>query len=298
MMKISNKINLADIRAFVLIADEGSFTNAAEILEVSRSHVSRQLSALEKQMSVSLMIRTTRSLRLTEAGKAFHQQAKKALQSLEQAVIAAADNTQEVRGTIRVNCVGGHIGEELIAKMASEFMVQHQDVNIELDFSSHRIDLITDEFDIAFRMGELEDAGFIGKKLTDLKIETLASPILLQQYPKITSPKGLSDIPCLTGSVKHWKFQKTENSKQKMDVHVDGRFSCKNGRALVQSAVDGNGVIRVPEMYCQQEMKQGLLISVFDHWEVPLVPFYAIYHKDKYQPARLRAFIDYIIEQF
>ncbi len=297
-MKISNKINLADIRAFVLIADEGSFTNAAEILEVSRSHVSRQLSALEKQMSVSLMIRTTRSLRLTEAGKAFHQQAKKALQSLEQAVIAAADNTQEVRGTIRVNCVGGHIGEELIAKMASEFMVQHQDVNIELDFSSHRIDLITDEFDIAFRMGELEDAGFIGKKLTDLKIETLASPILLQQYPKITSPKGLSDIPCLTGSVKHWKFQKTENSKQKMDVHVDGRFSCKNGRALVQSAVDGNGVIRVPEMYCQQEMKQGLLISVFDHWEVPLVPFYAIYHKDKYQPARLRAFIDYIIEQF
>ncbi len=297
-MKISNKINLADIRAFVLIADEGSFTNAAEILEVSRSHVSRQLSALEKQMGVSLMIRTTRSLRLTEAGKVFHQQAKKALQNLEQAVIAAADNTQQVRGTIRVNCVGGHIGEELIAKMASQFMAQHQDVNIELDFSSHRIDLITDEFDIAFRMGELEDASFIGKKLTDLKIETLASPILLQQYPQIESPKDLSDIPCLTGSVKYWKFQKKDNTKQKMDVHVDGRFSCKNGRALVQGAVDGNGVIRVPEMYCQQEIKQGLLISVFDYWEVPLVPFYAIYHKDKYQPARLRAFIDYIIEQF
>lgn len=298
IMTISNKINLADIRAFVLIADEGSFTNAAEKLEVSRSHVSRQLSALEKQMAVSLMIRTTRSLRLTEAGKEFYQHAKKALQNLEQAVIAAADNTQEVRGTIRVNCVGGHIGEDLIAKMASAFMALHQDVNVELDFSSHRIDLITDEFDIAFRMGELEDAGFIGKKLTELKIETLASPALLQQYPRIKTPKDLIDIPCLTGSVKHWKFQKKDQSNQKMDVHVDGRFSCKNGRALVQGAVDGNGIIRVPKMYCQQEIEQGLLISVFDQWEIPLVPFYAIYHKDKYRPARLRAFIDYITEQF
>lgn len=297
-MKILNKINLSDIRAFVLIADEGSFTNAAEILEVSRSHVSRQLSALEKQMAVSLMIRTTRSLRLTEAGKEFHQHATNALQNLEQAVIAAADNTQEVRGTIRVNCVGGHIGEELIAKMASAFMTLHRDVNIELDFSSHRIDLIADEFDIAFRMGELEDAGFIGKKLTDLEMETLASPALIQQYPQIKSPKDLSSIPCLTGSVKHWKFQKKDNSKQKMDVHVDGRLSCKNGRALVQGAIDGNGIIRVPKMYCRKEIQQGLLVPVFDHWEIPLVPFYAIYHKDKYQPARLRAFIDYINEQF
>lgn len=304
-----NNINLADIRTFVLIADEGSFTNAAEVLEVSRSHVSRQLSSLEKQMGVSLMVRTTRSLRLTDAGKTFHQQAKKALQDLEQAVIGAVDNTEQVRGLIRVNCVGGHIGEDLIARMASEFMSQHQDVNIELDFSSHRIDLITDEFDIAFRMGELDDAGFIGKKLIDLKLETLASPQLLNAYPTLCSPKQLADVPCLTGSVKQWRFQKSSssqksssqqktNSQQRTEVQVNGRFSCKNGRALVQGALDGNGVIRVPVMYCQQEIDQGLLVPVFDDWEIPLVPFYAIYHKDKYQPARLRAFIDFIGQQF
>ena len=293
-----NQLNLADIRTFVLIADEGSFTNAAEVLNVSRSHVSRQLSALEKQMGVTLMIRTTRSLKLTDAGKQFHQQAKNALQQLEQAVIAAVDNTEEIRGLIRVNCVGGHIGEDLIAVMASEFMRQHPQVSIELDFSSNRVDLIQDEFDIAFRMGELSDAGFIGKKLTDLKLDTLASPQLLQQYPEITHPKQLADLPCLTGSVKSWKFQQINKPGKTIEVQVNGRLSCKNGRALVQGALDGNGVIRVPVMYCRDEVQQGKLQPVFSDWQIPLVPFYAIYHKDKYQPARLRAFIEFIQEKF
>lgn len=293
-----NQLNLADIRTFVLIADEGSFTNAAEVLNVSRSHVSRQLSALEKHMGVTLMIRTTRSLKLTDAGKQFHQQAKNALQQLEQAVIAAVDNTEEIRGLIRVNCVGGHIGEDLIAVMASEFMQQYPQVSIELDFSSNRVDLIQDEFDIAFRMGELSDAGFIGKKLTDLKVDTLASPGLLQQYPEVTHPKHLMDLPCLTGSVKNWKFQPVNKPGKIIEVQVNGRLSCKNGRALVQGALNGNGVIRVPSMYCHKEIEQGLLISVFSDWEIPLVPFYAIYHKDKYQPARLRAFIEFTRQQF
>jgi DNA-binding transcriptional LysR family regulator len=147
-------------------------------------------------------------------------------------------------------------------------------------------------------MGELEDAGFIGKKLTELKLDTLASPQLLQLYEKPESPAALSNMPCLTGSVKHWKFQQKDNPSQVAEVQVNGPFSCKNGRALVQAAVDGNGIIRVPVMYCQNEIQQGMLISVFDHWQVPLVPFYAIYHKDKYQPARLRAFIDFISNRF
>lgn len=296
--QVLHQLNLADIRTFVLIADEGSFTRAAEVLDVSRSHVSRQLSALEKQMGVTLMIRTTRSLKLTDSGKQFHQRAKKALLDLEQAVIGAVDNSEQVRGLIRVNCVGGPIGEELIGRMASEFMAAYQQVNIELDFSSHRVDLIQDEFDIAFRMGELSDAAFIGKKLTDLKLDTLASPALLQQYPSAENPAQLANMPCLTGSVRQWKFEQKNNPDQVMEVQVKGRFSCKNGRALVQSALDGNGVIRVPVMYCRQEIQQGKLVPVFSDWQIPLVPFYAIYHKDKYQPARLRAFIDFIVQQF
>lgn len=102
-----NQLNLADIRAFVLIAKLGNFTKAAEELEVSRSHVSRQLSQLENSMGVTLVIRTTRSLSLTDAGELFYRQCEQALSSIEQAVLAAVDDVQEARGELRINSVGG-----------------------------------------------------------------------------------------------------------------------------------------------------------------------------------------------
>lgn len=294
----SLNLNLADIKAFVEIADSGSFTQAAEHLGVSRSHVSRQLSALEKHMGVSLMLRTTRSLRLTEAGHGFYQRAKKSLLELNQAVAETIDNSENIRGTIKLNCVGGPIGEDLIAKLASEFMLQYPEIVIELDFSSHRIDLISEHFDIAFRMGELDDASFVGKKLCDLKIETLASPQLLTQFPDLSSPKELEHIPCLTGSVTQWKFQHKDDPSKTLEIPVTGRLNCKSGRALVQGAIAGNGVIRVPIMYCPNEIAEGKLLPAFESWQIPLVPFYAIFHKERYQPARLRAFIDYISDHF
>lgn len=148
-----NKVNLADIRSFVLIAQLGNFTKAAEALSVSRSHVSRQISGLEAQMGVTLLNRTTRTLRLTHAGERFYHDCEKALRDIDQALIAAVDDTQEIRGVIRVNCVGGYIGEDIIAKYVCEFMQQYPNVSIDLDFSSPRIDLIEDQFDVAFRMG-------------------------------------------------------------------------------------------------------------------------------------------------
>ncbi len=122
-----NKVNLADIRSFVLIAQLGNFTKAAEALSVSRSHVSRQISGLEAQMGVTLLTRTTRTLRLTHAGERFYQECEKALHDIDQALIAAVDDTQEVRGLIRVNCVGGYIGEDIVAKYVNEFMLEYPD---------------------------------------------------------------------------------------------------------------------------------------------------------------------------
>ena len=145
-----NNINLSDVRTFVLIAKLGNFTKAAEAQSVSRSHVSRQISALEKQMKVTLLTRTTRSLKLTHAGERFYLQCEKALNEIDQALIAAVDDTQEVRGLIRVNCVGGYIGG-FISHYVAMFMAQYPQIQIYLDFSSHRVDLIQDDFDIAFR---------------------------------------------------------------------------------------------------------------------------------------------------
>ncbi|MBN3492555.1 LysR substrate-binding domain-containing protein [Vibrio neptunius] len=292
-----NQINLADIRSFVLIAQLGNFTKAAEALGVSRSHVSRQISSLENQIGVTLLIRTTRTLKLTEAGKAFYQQCERALHNIDQALLAAVDDVEKVQGEIKINCVGGYLGEELIAQIATEFMHVHPDVSIHLDFSSHRVDLIEDDFDIAFRMGKLEDSGFVARKLLDIQMGTLASPDYLKRYGQPNHPKELTQHHCLSGSVKRWSFESKADA-QHYDVFVNGHMQCKNGRVLVKGALNGNGIIRVPMIYCEQELANGKLVEVFDHWGIPSVDFSAIYHRDRFQPKRLREFISFVKHYF
>ncbi|OLQ94323.1 LysR family transcriptional regulator [Vibrio ponticus] len=293
-----NNINLADIRSFVLIAQLGNFTKAANALEVSRSHVSRQISALEKQMGVTLLTRTTRTLRLTQAGQRFFHQCETALQQIDQALVAAVDDTKKVQGLIRVNCVGGYLGEELVAQAIAEFMQLHPQVIVDLDFSSPRIDLIEDQFDVAFRMGELEDAGFIAKRLMDIEMVTLASPSYVQRYGEPQHPRELTNHRTLTGSVTKWSFVSALESNKHYDIHVKGKLTCKNGRALIKACQLGNGLIRVPKVYCENEINRGELVCVMPQWRINSVPFSTIFHKDRYQPKRIRVFVDFISEWF
>lgn len=293
-----NNVNLADIRSFVLIAQLGNFTKAAHALSVSRSHVSRQISALETQMGVTLLTRTTRTLKLTQAGERFFKQCESALKEIDQALVAAVDDTEGVRGLVRVNCVGGLIGEDIIAVYVSEFMATYPDIQVHLDFTSHRVDLIDDDFDVAFRMGGLQDAGFVARKLLNIEIVTLASPQYLAKIAAPIHPKDLIEHRCLTGSVNRWSFQSKESNSDEIDVTVEGHLVCKNGRALIQGALLGNGIIRVPTMYCQEMIDAGKLVPVLTEWRIPRIPLSAIYHKDKYQPKRLRTFIEFIKNKF
>ncbi|MGD8116049.1 LysR substrate-binding domain-containing protein [Vibrio sp. TRT 29B02] len=292
-----NSLNLADIRSFVLIAQLGSFTKAAQALDVSRSHVSRQISNLENQMSVTLLIRTTRTLKLTDAGKRFYLQCEQALNGIEQAVLGAVDDVEKVQGEIRINCVGGYLGEDVIGQIACDFMQEYPQTQIHLDFSSHRVDLLEEDFDIAFRMGQLEDSGFIARKLMTVEMSTLASPDYLKAMGRPSHPKQLVSHQCLTGSVKRWGYQHKVTHSE-LEVVIKGHLQCKNGRVLVKGALNHQGIIRVPKVYCLNQIKTGQLIEVFDEWHIPSVSFSAIYHKDRYQPKRLRAFIDFVIARF
>lgn len=290
-------INLADLRTFVLIAQLGNFTKAAQHLDVSRSHVSRQVSQLEKQMGVTLFIRTTRTLRLTAAGTRLFQQSQQALANIDQALRSTVDDVQTLQGLIRINCVGGYLGETLIANLAHQFMLEYPKVTVLLDLSSHRIDLVEEEFDVAFRMGQLQDAGFIARKLTAIEMGTFASPAYLANHPPLTTPKQLAEHRCLCGTVKKWRFRHNETGNEQ-DIQVSGAFECKNGRSLINGALLGNGIVRLPKIYCDEELKLGRLVEVFDEWEIPSVDFSMLYHKDRYQPQRLTAFIKFVRQAF
>jgi DNA-binding transcriptional LysR family regulator len=295
---MNNNLPLPDIRAFIAIAQQGSFTKASSELGVSRAHLSRQLNQLEQQLNVQLLIRTTRSQRLTQAGKLFFEQCQNALQSIEQAIESTQDHNQQIHGQVRINSVGGMIGEELLSQVISNFSSQHPRVDIDVDFSSERVDLIANEFDLVLRMGSLEDSGLIARKVTELDIGTWASPKYLTHHDELTHPKQLINHNCLTGSVKRWHFISKRKNKKPIEIAVKGNFNCKNGRALLNAALHHQGIVRLPRIYCQQALQQHKLVEVFQDWQCSSVPLYLLYHKNPYMPARLTALIDHIYQSF
>ncbi len=291
---MNNEINLADIRAFVVIAQSGSFTDAAELLNCSRSHLSKQLLQLETMLAVKLITRTTRSQRLTEQGKLLFEQCTRSLLSIENAVAEVIDHASSTKGLLNINCVGGYIGEDIIAPLVNDFISQHPQISVNLDFTSQRVDLISGEFDFVFRMGNLTDSNLIARKLADLAIGTFASPNYLAGHGQPNEPKDLKNHQCITGSVKQWAFTDTQTTTKKVEVIVNGHFQCKNGRAMKNSALAGNGIVRLPLLYCQQELNTGLLVPVFSQWQVPHTPLYLVYLQNKFQPARLKLFVEFV----
>ena len=291
---MNDDINIADIRAFVLIVKAGSFTAAAEQILCSRSHLSKQLSQLESALAVKLIIRTTRTQCLTEQGKLFFEQCSRSFDGVDYAIEQAINDAGTVKGFININCVGGYIGEDIIAPLVSDFIQQYPDVKVNLDFSSRRVDLVAGEFDIVFRMGQLEDSNLIAQKLMDISICTLVSPGYLQNNGQLSHPKELKQHQCITGSLNNWSFIHVKTASKNIDVSVGGSFKCKNGRAMISSALAGNGIVRLPYFYCHKEIANGTLLPVFSDWTIPKSPFYLVYVQDKYQPARLKAFIDFV----
>jgi len=291
-------INLAEVKVFTVVVETGSFTKAAEVLLCSRSHISKQLTQLEADLGVALLIRTTRSQKLTEQGSVFYESCKKSLQGINHAIEDILVSSQLLQGQLNISCVGGYIGENLVADLIYKFMACYPDIRINLDFSSPRVDLISGAFDAVFRMGKLEDSALIARKLMDISVDTLASPEYLRLHGKPNTPKELIHHRCITGSVKHWSFIAKGSIDKKIEVPIKGHLSCKNGRVMINSALAHHGIIRVPHLYCQNEMATGKLVPVFDHWQVSATPFYLIYLQNKYQSLRLKYFIDFIIKEF
>lgn len=291
-------LNLADVRAFTVIAEKGSFTVAAEKLGCSRSHLSKQLTQLERYLGVTLITRTTRAQRLTEQGRFFYERCQHALDVMEQAVAKTVDDAHNLQGKININCVGGYIGEEIVNQLVNDFMSLHPNIQVHLDFSSQRVDLVLDEFDLVFRMGELEDSGLVARKLMDIANCTLVSPSYIAKHGKPEHPKDLKFHACVTGSVYHWNYHRRSDKTQKAEVTITGALLCKNGRVMKSSALAGNGIVRLPEIYCSAELNAGTLVHLFDDWTISDTPLYLLYSRDQYRPARLKQFIDFTTENF
>lgn len=185
-----------DMLTFLAVAEAGSFTKAADVLATPKSNISRKISRLESELNTRLLERTTRSINLTEAGRLYLQHCLRIQEEMEGAKLSLERLTTKPSGTIRI-CTTVTIGQNLLAPLFIEFQKQYPDVKLDIHLTNRRVDLIEEGFDLAFRVGELEDSTLISKRLCSLSLSLFASENYLKHNAVPNTPTDLVHHQCL-----------------------------------------------------------------------------------------------------
>ena len=282
------------IEAFERVVRLGSFTRAADDLGVSRSHVSRQINALENRLDAQLLLRTTRKVSTTDVGQAFNMQCRQVLDNLDEAERAVLDLQANPRGILRVT-VAGAFGEDFIAPAALDFMAEYRDLIVELNFSNRLIDLISEGYDVAIRAGTLKDSSLIARRISTRKLLTCASPEYLLRNGTPSSIHSLTNHNCLLGTLDSWRFR--ENGRNQ-DLRVSGNWRSNNGRSLLRAARAGLGLVQLPSFYLDQDIIDGALLPVLEDYNPTDTGVWAVYPHNRHLSAKVRLFVNFLADRF
>ena len=288
--------HLKGIFEFITVVEEGSFTAAAETLGTTRSRVSQVITALEQQVGVQLITRSTRSMHLTDVGERFYQQCRRGMTLIDQAIDQAQEDQKQLVGKIRINSVGGLFGEKILAPLIISFMQEHPGIDVELDFSSTQVDLIADHYDIAIRMGDLPDSTLIARLLCSYKSYVCASPEYEKKYGRVSHIKDFQHHNIISGSVRRWRFFRNIDNEQD-DITIKGSLFCPNGNVARLAALSGLGIARLPGFYVEEDIKSGQLIEIMDNWHIPDSRVSIVYPQARYRIQRVQELIDYLLKK-
>jgi len=248
---------------FVAVAETESFTSASKKLRISVAQVSRQVSAIEERLKIKLFHRTTRKVSLTESGAIYYKRCKKVLDDLKEAEDITASLHNKLSGKIRISAPITY-GEEVITPVINDFLLAHPDIEIQLDLSNTRADLLNDGYDLAIRLGKLDDSRFVARKLTSRTLYVCASPAYLQKNGRPSTLKELQQHNCLIGTANHWHFQNRGKSEY---IRIHGRLRCNSGHGLTNAALKSIGLIQLPDYYVQPYIDAGKLTTLLEEYQ-------------------------------
>ena len=283
----------AGIEAFVEVVRLGSFASAAQRLGVSSSHVSRQVAALEKRLDAPLLYRTTRRIRLTEAGRLYYEQCDALVDGFRDADAVLRDFEARPRGEIALTCATT-FGERYIAPLINDLLAQYPQLSVRLHFTNRKVDLIEEGFDIGIRMGALEDSSMIARRLTDRREYVVGSPGYFQHFPQPHTLSELRHHRCLHGSRDRWRFAVDGMARE---VTVRGPWQANSGPALLDAVLKGLGLAQLPDYYVEQHLAKGQLISVLDAYRHSDTGVWAVTPHHRQRSPKVRLVIDYLAEQ-
>lgn len=281
------------VSEFVAVAETESFTAAAKRLEISTAQVSRQVSALEKRLETKLFHRTTRKVSVTEVGNIYYRHCRLALDGLEEAQRAITDLQRIPKGKLHVTAPVTY-GENPIASLINNFVLKYPDLDVRLHLTNQKLNLVDEGFDLAIRLGKLEDSTMIAKRLASRTQYVCASPTYLTKFGVPHSLSELDHHNCLQGTLEYWHFQ--EQGKVR-NIRVKGNIKCNSGRALVDAALKGIGIVQLPDYYVLPSIKSGALVSLLEQNSESDEAVWALYPHNRHLSSKVRLLIDYLSQE-
>lgn len=292
---------LSDIEVLVQVVQLGSYTAAARDLGISKSYASKQVRALEERLGVRLLHRTTRTVTPTDAGRGFVERCAALLDELDAAEREVAALQDSPRGTLRISAPVS-FGTRFIASAIAGFMARYPELSVIMDLSDRRVDLVDDGYDLAVRIGRLQDSSHLARKLAPMRSHLVASPAYVSERGAPSTPEDLRDHPCLVYSIQaspsSWTFHAVDREHEEpVRVRVEPRLTSNNGDVLLAAALAGDGVAALPDFFVGELIAEGRLTWLLPGWTtLPGAGVWAVYPAGRFVAAKVSIFVDYLAE--
>jgi DNA-binding transcriptional LysR family regulator len=285
---------------FVKTAESGSFSAAARMLAMTPQMAGKHVDALEKELGVRLLHRSTRKHALTEAGRVYFEACRRVLEEAAAADAIALAQTGHPRGTLRVTAPVA-FGTYRLAHEINAFLAEYPDVRIDLVLSDRQTDLLQDGIDIAFRIGSLADSQRVARPLTPYRLVPCAAPAYLAAHGTPAHPRELARHVCLDYAFDSfpapqvWTFKDGETS---IEVEPQSRLRCNDSRALIAAAEAGVGIVLAGEPNVAQSVAAGRLVPLLEAYAAPVRPMHLLYADRRTQAPKERAFVEWALARF
>lgn len=286
---------LTDIAVFVQVVDSGSFTAAAERLELSKAVVSKYVTRLENRLGARLLNRTTRRLSLTEVGRAFYERSQAGLRELEEAEAEVSRLQGAPRGTLRINAPMS-FGILHIAPAIPEFLQQYPDLNVDMNLDDRQLDLVEEGFDLAIRIAQLPDSTLVARRLGPCRHVVCGAPGYFRRHGIPRTPRDLRDHNAITfkyqDSAREWHFLAPDSTPVR--VPVRGSIQMNNSLGLREALLQEVGITLTPTFVVGEDIQTGRLEAVLKDYKTLELSIYAVFPQQRHLSPKVRAFVEFM----
>lgn len=284
------------VQTFLAVVELGTYTKAADYLNISKAMASLHVKALEEALSVTLLVRSTRSVVLTESGQQFYDEFKQIFTHIEAAFDNAQHGSHRLRGQLRISTTA-EFGERYVLPLIPQFVRRYPGIGISHHVNSSLSDLVAEKLDLVVRLGSLADSNLKSRKLADYEIWLVAAPELAG-LQAVLQPQNLADLPWIANSnldsPTHWMLE--DDQGQQVEVLGHATHQSNSSSAIRALALAGLGVAVLPDWLVQDDVRSGRLQRVLPGYALPSQPIHLVFPNSRHLPRKTRVFIDFLAE--